>query len=125
MGGSSVKRQILIALLLPILAGFSGCTTSHTSTSGKSEVREAPVTNGPSANQEAWEQGRIPPVIQKQPGAGALPPVPGERTYESTTAPTGEIESTQTTHTTNTATPNGTHTTGMSNVTTQSPGTTR
>ncbi|MCE3236842.1 MAG: hypothetical protein K0Q50_3034 [Vampirovibrio sp.] len=87
-----VNSRVFVVLLLPMLLSLSACTSSRTTT-GSSEVREAPAT-GVDAHQKAWEQGRVPKEIRKQPSATSLPPVEGRGTYTSTTAPTGEIEGT-------------------------------
>jgi hypothetical protein len=87
----------LLGVLLALLTLFSACSTSHhttktTRTSGQSAVREqVPVpSSGPAANQAAWQQGQVPKELQKMPSATSQPPVPGQNTYTSTTAPTGE-----------------------------------
>lgn len=87
-----MANRIFVVGMALMLLSLSACTSSRTST-GSSEVREAPVT-GRDASQQAWEQGRIPPEVRKQPSSTALPPVEGQKTYTSTTAPTGEIEGT-------------------------------
>lgn len=88
----------LIGLGLISMTMFSACSTSNhatetTRSTGQSAVREAvPVpSSGPAANQAAWEQGQVPQELKKMPPASSKPPVPGQNTYTSTTAPTGEV----------------------------------
>jgi hypothetical protein len=95
--GISMSEQLMRIGLIGGLVGsivlLGGCSTNRTATTnrstGQSEVRQAP-DQGPSANQSAWEQGRVPQELQRMPSASSQPPVPGENSYTSTTAPTGE-----------------------------------
>lgn len=86
-----MKRQTIWILCTVLLISLSACTQPGTSR-GTDTGKEP--NDGASANQDAWEQGVVPPELQrKSEQSKNLPPVEAEQSTTSTTAATGEMES--------------------------------
>lgn len=86
-----MKSQTIWVLSTVLLVSLSAC--SQPETSRGTDAGKEP-NDGASANQDAWEQGTVPPELQRRSEQSKnLPPVKAEPSTASTTAATGEIES--------------------------------